>query len=183
MGAAEPAEGNSGSVTRRAKDYSRIFKIVVLMPAAVAGVIVNAATGSCIPAYLVIESANILAFHAIPLLDAAASNAGLDALVGLYRGARSRLIRLLADSSADALHSTSLPDPALPAVRKLVSDHADLLLSFESLSAYRATFLGFAVEFGTLRALAAGLFTVGVGLWSVFRGAGVGVVMDVFCPA
>lgn len=67
-------------------------------------------------------------------------------------------------------------------VLSVIRTHADILGTFTELNGTRAKFLGFEITFSSLRGLLLTLITIGVGLWSVLRNAGVAVTIEQVCP-
>ena len=104
--------------------------------------------------------------HTTDFVNFAVSNSHVDQITLLYFVALAELRLLL-------MRTNGQGDSEVP--RRLV--YTDLLLAnlAEGSDRYKARFFGFAIGFGMLRTLAVTLFALGIGLWSILRGAGVGV--------
>ncbi|KAI9003850.1 hypothetical protein DFJ74DRAFT_693880 [Hyaloraphidium curvatum] len=112
----------------------------------------------------------------IDLVNHAASNAGISSIRDLYRTARLEIRVSLSDP---AVANATSPDRKA-AARTLHAAEA-VLASFCDVDAYRARFMGYPVGFGVVRTVLVTLFTVGIGLWSVLRGAGTYVTLQQAC--
>ncbi|KAI9011564.1 hypothetical protein DFJ74DRAFT_683970 [Hyaloraphidium curvatum] len=145
----------------------------LLVPVIVA--IATIISGSCIPAWPFFTFAYGLLLVFTDLVNHASSNSQVSAASSLLRQAAKESTRLLARASAQGLAAS----PAAAALAR----HAELLSAYAAADGCKARFAGFVVTYGTARTFAVTLFTLGVGLWSVLRGAGVYVVPDIACPA
>ncbi len=54
--------------------------------------------------------------------------------------------------------------------------------SFAEVERFKARFWGFAVGFGFVRTLGATLFTLGIGVYTIFRSLGIFVTVETYCP-
>ncbi|KAI9010761.1 hypothetical protein DFJ74DRAFT_685534 [Hyaloraphidium curvatum] len=150
-----------------------VLRNYLLMPFTIA--IVVMISGSCIPAWLFFQFSYGLLLVFTDLVNFASSNSQVSAASSLLRRAARESQQLLARASALGLSQT----PAAAALAR----HAEVMLSYAAADGCEARFAGFVVRYDTARTCAITLFTLGVGLWSVLRGAGVSVVLDVPCPA
>jgi hypothetical protein len=96
------------------------------------------------------------------------SNAQVEAIGALYMEARDELLVLL--SRVDA------------SMQNHFSSQVELLSSLANCDRYKARFLGFPITFGVMRTLAATGVTLGIGLWSILRSAGIFVTIESYCP-
>ncbi|KAI9034687.1 hypothetical protein DFJ74DRAFT_26416 [Hyaloraphidium curvatum] len=133
--------------------------------------VITASTGSCITMWTLGALGISLAYQAFELASFAVSNAQVDAVGLLYAQARDELGLLLARSPR-----------AAPGIREDLGYHEKVLAVQAEVGRYKARFLGFAVGYSVLRTLLATLFTLGVGLWSILRSAGVFATVETFCP-
>ncbi|KAI9028400.1 hypothetical protein DFJ74DRAFT_658796 [Hyaloraphidium curvatum] len=69
-----------------------------------------------------------------------------------------------------------------PAAAEPVRLHAEMLGGLAGIEKFQTRFFGVLITFGAVRTIAVTAFTVGVGLWSVLRGAGIGVTIESVCP-
>ncbi|KAI9028395.1 hypothetical protein DFJ74DRAFT_765359 [Hyaloraphidium curvatum] len=69
-----------------------------------------------------------------------------------------------------------------PAAAESVRLHAEMLGGLAGIEKFQTRFFGVLITFGAVRTIAVTAFTVGVGLWSVLRGAGIGVTVESVCP-
>ncbi|KAI9015957.1 hypothetical protein DFJ74DRAFT_770538 [Hyaloraphidium curvatum] len=100
------------------------------------------------------------------LINLAAANTEPSRIAALYNGTAYRLRSL-------ALR-TGGPEPLR---------HAEIFEGFaRDTGSFRARFFAAPVSAGLVRTVAATAFTVGVGLWSVVRGVGIGVTLQMACP-
>ena len=123
-------------------------------------------TGQCFPSFFLFGLAMNFYSHTTDFVNFAVSNSHVDQITLLYFVALAELRLLL-------MRTNGQGDSEVP--RRLV--YTDLLLAnlAEGSDRYKARFFGFAIGFGMLRTLAVTLFALGIGLWSILRGAGVGV--------
>ncbi|KAI9012188.1 hypothetical protein DFJ74DRAFT_296249 [Hyaloraphidium curvatum] len=137
--------------------------------------ILSIAIGGCIPAWTVAFLALYLLMLFGSLWSAAIANREIAAIGELYSSALAEARELLVLAVP--------PDaPAGPAAAHLAA-HAGVLERYlgESEKA-RRRFLGFAVGYGSLRALLVSLATVGFAAWGAARGFGVSAVLASVCP-
>ncbi|KAI9024858.1 hypothetical protein DFJ74DRAFT_666451 [Hyaloraphidium curvatum] len=141
------------------------------------------ATGSCIPlAFFTTLILNIILL-VVELGLVATGNTQVSTAADLYLQARREARELTA---AATIRAACDPDPDRSAHAAKLSAalvrHADVLGSFAGIGERRVRFLGFPVSFGTVRTLCITGFTVGFGLWSILRGAGVFLTVESACP-
>ncbi|KAI9002486.1 hypothetical protein DFJ74DRAFT_775145 [Hyaloraphidium curvatum] len=134
-----------------------------------AGAVVNAIAGSCVPVAYIIVLAAILGVLFSHLLTAAASNSEMSAISALHSQAASELEELL---------SWDIPAE----VRGRIAGHASVLRGFAAAAGVeKAKLAGVPVDYGVARTTFATAVTVCLGLWTLLRGVGVGISMDVAC--
>ena len=68
-------------------------------------------------------------------------------------------------------------------VISMLQSHGAVLQTLEKVDRLRAKLLGFPVTWGVVKTYFVTMFTLGVGLWSVLRGVGVGFSLQFCCPA
>jgi hypothetical protein len=113
----------------------------------------------------------ILLHNVLDLLNYAKRNAQVDTIAALYVESKDEM-RIMLDHFESADEGVK---------RKLVQ-RARVLDSLSQVEKYKARFLGFAVTCSVLRTIAVTLFTLGIGLWSILRTAGVFVTVESYCP-
>ncbi|KAI9024539.1 hypothetical protein DFJ74DRAFT_665478 [Hyaloraphidium curvatum] len=143
---------------------SRAWAIVTSL---VSGVI-YAGGSSCVPAWVLTNIVYLFAFIVEDLLGIARFNAGVGAVLDLFRLARAEIRRLRAFA------------PSGPAVDALAAH--DLVLSgFLEGDRDRAAFLGVRVDYGVVRVVVLSMLTVVGVVWGVLRGVGVAVTLESVC--
>lgn len=133
----------------------------------------NKSTGMCIPLWLLGLLAVLLLHNGLDFLGFAKSNSQVDAIAALYIEARDEL-RMLTEKFESKV------DESLQ--QKLVR-RAQVFDSLSQVERYKARFLGFAITYSVLRTIIVTLFTLGIGLWSILRTAGIFVTVESYCPA
>ncbi|KAI9005142.1 hypothetical protein DFJ74DRAFT_409509 [Hyaloraphidium curvatum] len=158
--------------TKAGSDPSRAVMLTGLL-AEVVAVLIFVIGSSCIPSpnlagvlYIIFT---LLVFD---LLVLAAANTSPDRIAALFRSA-SHSLRSIGTAAA-ASGRTDLAAAA--------SWHDRFLSGFADVDPYRIRAFGAPVTFDLVRTVVATLFTLGVGLWSLLRGAGVGVTIGIVCP-
>ncbi|KAI9002185.1 hypothetical protein DFJ74DRAFT_714327 [Hyaloraphidium curvatum] len=132
--------------------------------------VLNAAAG-CITAWQLAALAYFVAFTSSVLVNVAAQNAGVTSITELWARAQGALRALALECG-----------PGEP--RTAIRDHDRVLAGFVDRGRlFRAKMFGLIVDFGLLRALAATAITIAVGLFGIFRGAGLRITLETFCPA
>ena len=126
----------------------------------------------CMPAWVLGVLALLCIGMATTLVNFSVSNHGLEVISALYLEARDELLALLTQPGIQK-------DPYVSYLRS----QAELLLSLAENDRYKGRFMGFAIGFGVLRTLAASLFTLGIGVWSIMRGAGIYATLESYCLA
>ncbi|KAI9034144.1 hypothetical protein DFJ74DRAFT_715202, partial [Hyaloraphidium curvatum] len=143
----------------------RLTAFLIIFPYTLFSILVYAATGACIPlwplCWLLYGTFTLFT----ELLAVAASNAELRDASIASSDARTRLRTLLTDAE-DA-----------PRIRA----HAEALEAFAAADAERATFLGFEVRYGSVRALLVAVLTVGFAAYGLMRNLGVQVTVESVC--
>ncbi|KAI9008490.1 hypothetical protein DFJ74DRAFT_759146 [Hyaloraphidium curvatum] len=142
--------------------------VVIPVAAAVACV----AAGSCVPLWIILVLAACFVLLVMDLVNHAAANAQIGGCVSLLGLARAEARELLAASA-------SRPGPA----REALAQHAELMAALAGSAGSGARFFGAVVSYGVVRAAAATVLTVAIGLWGVLRGTGVRVEIAVACAA
>ncbi|KAI9022435.1 hypothetical protein DFJ74DRAFT_721600 [Hyaloraphidium curvatum] len=155
--------------------FSRL--LAARIAALVLGLILNIAAGSCVAAWQLAFLLFVLLFFFAEMAYVAEANRQLDGVVALYRAAQLSIRDLAALAGR-----RPAAQPTKDMLEQL-SRHDALLSSFVEVRSLRARVAGFPVSYPLLRTLAATLFTVGVGIWSVLRGAGVALTVQTVCPA
>ncbi|KAI9007800.1 hypothetical protein DFJ74DRAFT_712041 [Hyaloraphidium curvatum] len=117
--------------------------------------------GSCVPIWIIVILVTCFMLLLIDLVNHAASNAQIAASTELLRLARAEVHRLLVSSPAG--------HPARPALEQ----HAGLMAAFGDAAGLGARFGGVVIDYGVVRTVGATVFTVGLGLWSLLRGASI----------
>ncbi|KAI9006847.1 hypothetical protein DFJ74DRAFT_740333 [Hyaloraphidium curvatum] len=137
------------------------------------GLLIVTIGSSCIPANLLAGVLFLLLFLLVFEISVlAAANTSPDRIAALYRSASHSLRSI--GASASARGRTDLATSALW--------HERILTGFADVDPYRVRAFGVPVTYDLTRTIVATLFTLGVGLWSVLRGAGVGVTIEMVCP-
>ncbi|KAI9003004.1 hypothetical protein DFJ74DRAFT_746003 [Hyaloraphidium curvatum] len=157
---------------RGVADSGRAVIVTGLLAESVALLIVLLAS-SCIPAYnLAAVVYNIFLLVTLDLSEVAAANTSPLRIAGLYR------------SAAYSFRSIGMSAVArgLSAAAAAADIHERILSGFADVEPQRPRAFGVPVTFGLVRTVVATLFTLGVGLWRVLRGAGVGVTIEMVCP-
>ncbi|KAI9032998.1 hypothetical protein DFJ74DRAFT_650403 [Hyaloraphidium curvatum] len=150
---------------RGAQEASFLSQMVILMliPALLVFVILSVATGRCIPAWLLFQLAVYGNYVMINIVNLAARNAAISSIAALFR---------------DALREIRVNAREAPWLR----EHEATLVSFLEVSGFEGRVFGFAVTFGSARALFVTVVTLCVALWSVLRGLGIFITLESFCP-
>ncbi|KAI9008487.1 hypothetical protein DFJ74DRAFT_711596 [Hyaloraphidium curvatum] len=143
---------------------------LLVIPAAAA--VACIAAGSCVPLWTVVVLASCFVLLLVDLVNHAAANAQIGGCVALLGLARAEARELLASSA-------SRPGPA----REALAQHAELMAALAGSAGSGARLFGAVVSYGVVRAAAATVFTVAIGLWGVLRGTGVRVEIAVACAA
>ncbi|KAI9013704.1 hypothetical protein DFJ74DRAFT_682939 [Hyaloraphidium curvatum] len=107
----------------------------------------------------------------LDLVNLAAANAETSRISALY------------SSAAYTLRSLALRAGGPSQLTNAIQWHEAILRGFADADAYRARFFGVPVTPAVVRTAAVTAFTVGVGMWSVLRGAGIGVTIEMACPS
>ncbi|KAI9004456.1 hypothetical protein DFJ74DRAFT_693468 [Hyaloraphidium curvatum] len=84
-------------------------------------------------------------------------------------------------SAALQLRGLSFRSPD-PSASHAIGLHVGMLESLSRTREFQARAFGVPVTFAVVRTAAATMLTVGIGLWSVLRGAGIGVTVESVCP-
>ncbi|KAI9028405.1 hypothetical protein DFJ74DRAFT_658808 [Hyaloraphidium curvatum] len=126
----------------------------------------------CMTAWQLASLAHYVSYVGLSLLPLAAHNESIGMVTDLYVHAQGKLRSLALDASSRA--------PALSAELALHDRVLGNLLDESRL--FRAKFLGFGVDFGMMRTLAATCVTLGVALWGILRGVGLRATLETFCP-
>lgn len=79
------------------------------------------------------------------------------------------------------LECASLQGESAAALKAEMEIHRGLLDSFVAVKEHGEKYLGFQISYGFIRTLAITLFTLSVGLWSVFQGTGIVLTLEVVC--
>lgn len=139
--------------------------------------IANIAAGGCVPLYSLLFLLYGFILVIQDLANFSAANAQITSVTRLVTDCR-REIRLLLLRAAK--HETS---PGLAAWKEHLERHLTVLGSFENPDSYQAKFLGYPVNYGVLRTVLVTVFTIGVGHWTLLRGAGIRLSLLYACPA
>ncbi|KAI9030489.1 hypothetical protein DFJ74DRAFT_656808 [Hyaloraphidium curvatum] len=152
--------------------FTGAITITLILPALVAAAL-YVASGLCIPAWTLVMSAYGLLMLLIELRGVATWNSQIDSVAVEYASAAREIREMLASPAL------------LPGIEaRKASEHAAVLegyVSSEGRDAH-ARFMGFVVDFGSIRVLVVTVATVTFGLWGVLRSLGVGVTMNSACP-
>jgi hypothetical protein len=105
-----------------------------------------------------------------------AANAQITSITDLYQSAQRAAQSLVAEASLLA------QTPERVHVTNWVAANISLLQTFQKADGLRAKFLGFSVTGAAIKTFFLTLFTIGLGLWSVLRGAGIGFTVQSVCP-
>ncbi|KAI9014033.1 hypothetical protein DFJ74DRAFT_645073 [Hyaloraphidium curvatum] len=138
--------------------------IIVCSFAALQGLVFNVAGDACVPMWVLA----MIAFNLRLIF--------VDAIVELVHYART------ASAPAGAADTEEGRLARVDALASL-SENAEILRAFVAGDQHRARFFGLVATMSLVRTLAVTLFTVLLGLWTIFRGAGIRFVVDVACPA
>ncbi|KAI9024159.1 hypothetical protein DFJ74DRAFT_667623 [Hyaloraphidium curvatum] len=164
----------------RTRESGAVAKVSVFiqLPIILVVIVLYIASGSCFPAWvLLVPIVGNFSWSMFSLITDALDNAALDQVSALYHDANRRL-RLLSSATAAA------PRLSEREVNLLfqITQHDRVLSSFVEIERFRTGLFGFPVTLGVVRTIFVTVFTVAVGLWSVLRGLGVFVTLQVFCP-
>ncbi|KAI9015575.1 hypothetical protein DFJ74DRAFT_271849 [Hyaloraphidium curvatum] len=149
------------------------YIIIGYVIAPLVGIVANIAAGTCVPLWCLLTLAFSLVLIVTDIINFASSNSQVSAASSLLLRAYRESKLLLARAGVAGLAGT-------PAARSL-SEYADLIAAYAQADGCEARFMGFVVRYGTARTFAVTMFTVGVGLWSILRTAGVTVTLDTAC--
>ncbi|KAI9012235.1 hypothetical protein DFJ74DRAFT_758458 [Hyaloraphidium curvatum] len=132
---------------------------------------VSMVAAGCLPGYVLGTLAISVFFFLRVVVTVVSANAGVSRIAELYSRARTQL----------SLCAAREPDHHdAPRWRA----HAEVLARFDAAArADLARMFGFVVDWGVVRGLVATGLTLGVGLFGILRGAGVGVTIQSVCPA
>ncbi|KAI9008659.1 hypothetical protein DFJ74DRAFT_711753 [Hyaloraphidium curvatum] len=159
--------------TKAVAEVTRAVAVTGMLAEAV-GLLIVLIGSSCIPAYnLGGLLLTITVVFVNDLVILAAANTSPDRIAALYCTAAQSLRTIGMSAVADGR----------PEVAAAAQWHDRILTGFADVDPYRARAFGIPVTFDLIRTMVATLFTLGVGLWSVLRGAGVGVTIDLVCPS
>ncbi|KAI9006859.1 hypothetical protein DFJ74DRAFT_689615 [Hyaloraphidium curvatum] len=160
---------------RGIRQFSATTHLYLSVGAYAAFAAANAGAGSCVPSFYLVYVGYVAMTSLFDLVATAAENRNVAELRDLYLDAV-RELRTLRDRA-------SLPPAASRQLLGAADARAALLATFADLDRYRARLLGFVVDYGVIRTLAATALTLVVGLWSILRGLGVFVAMGTICPS
>ncbi|KAI9004941.1 hypothetical protein DFJ74DRAFT_400496 [Hyaloraphidium curvatum] len=158
--------------TKAGTDARRAVALAGLLGTLV-GLLIILIGSSCIPANLLAGVLYLVLFLLVFELSVlAAANTSPDRIAALYRSASHSLRSI--GASASARGRTDLATSA--------AWHEPILAGFADVDLYRVRAFGVPITYDLVRTIVATLFTLVVGLWSVLRGAGVGVTIEMVCP-
>jgi len=137
-----------------------MFPVIIVLQA-----VINAACGSCIPAYVIVSMFSSTIFYpTLMILVVPVSNATISSVVSLYRDSERALDTLIFEGHGMA------PTPERQHVINRLTACATLLRTFEKADHLRAKFLGVFVTWSFIKTYLLTIFTLAVGLWSIPRG-------------
>ncbi|KAI9010217.1 hypothetical protein DFJ74DRAFT_343569 [Hyaloraphidium curvatum] len=133
--------------------------------------------GSCITAASILYIASIaISALVVNAANYAAANAESAAVASAYRGARVRIHEMLVRAA-----NSRAADPA--GVAELQTHERALQVLAEDGADCAERVLGVAVDSGAARSMVVGALTVGLGLYSIFRSAGIFATVQIFAPS
>ncbi|KAI9026799.1 hypothetical protein DFJ74DRAFT_661889 [Hyaloraphidium curvatum] len=158
------------SVVARDFASSRVAFVLMFLSWTVAAIIPATMSG-CIPAWVILNIV-ALALHIFgDLVLLATSNEGPERAGKLYKQAQE-----LAQEMAGVARCRGLD------VAGELRDFAAIAGLYTDVQATRARLWGFPIHWAFLRTLTATLFTLGVGMFTLIRSAGVTFTMETYCP-
>lgn len=135
------------------------------------------AVGSCVTFWSVNYILASIVFYSLSFISVPIANSQISTITALYGDAERALLSILAEASL------RLP---FTFERQRVHDrlmaHALMLQTFKEANGVRAKVLGIPVTWGLVKTFFVTLFTLGVGLWSVLKGAGLTFTLQSVCP-
>jgi len=134
------------------------------------------AVGQCATMWSVLLLGIIIVFSSLFLIVLPVINGQITTITALYSEAERSLQGLIAEASA----LTQTPERLRVVFR--ISSHISLLQPFEKADRLRAKFLGISVTWSTVKTYFLTLFTIEIGLWSVFRNANIVLTLQSACP-
>ncbi|KAI9034287.1 hypothetical protein DFJ74DRAFT_648784 [Hyaloraphidium curvatum] len=133
--------------------------------------ILNIIAGMCVTGWFLGITCFAILILTIDVVNIAVSNSQITVITDLYLSARKELRTM-------ALRS----DPSRRVALQMARRHDLALESFLSVERFRGKLLGFAVDAMVARNVLITVFTLLVGLWSIFRISGIYVTMESICP-
>ncbi|KAI9010233.1 hypothetical protein DFJ74DRAFT_772585 [Hyaloraphidium curvatum] len=143
--------------------------------------IINYAAGSCICAWQLAVVGNVLALLVADLAIFAVSNGQITDVSVLYSAARRRLRGLRVELARADPSGWTDPQGRQGLLEELDAHDGLLDACAAEIEKSRVRFGGFPVDFGVVRTFVITVFTVGVGLFTVFRGS-MFVTLQSICP-
>jgi hypothetical protein len=157
-------------------DLYAVFAATLMPGSYLLATIINAAVGGCLTFWTILGILNRVVYSTFGLLFLPVVNRQITTVVELYTTTQRSLNTILAEASRLP------PTPERQHVIAQLQAHSTLLGTFEKADRLRAKFLGFPVTWGFVKTYFLTLFTLGVGLWSVLKGSGVGFTLQSVCP-